>query len=175
MVVIILCGFMSSGKTSVANYLAQKYQLKVLDTDVMLSDYYFEQYREPVDLKNMIRDFGEQSFRDHESEMIQALQQDDADVLALGGGAILRQDNVAHLKQLGHIIYLQANPNDLYERIMLQNVLPAFMRKGHEREDFELCYRQRLGAYANVANEIVDTEGMNIAEVAAALVSNLSK
>ncbi len=59
---------------------------------------------------------GEQGFRDRESKVLAELSTEPNLVIATGGGAILRTENRAILKQSGMVIYLNVPPEMLYER-----------------------------------------------------------
>ncbi len=68
-----------------------------------------------------IREFfereGEARFRDIEASVIDELSQAPEGVLSTGGGAVLRPENRAHLRQRTKVVYLNSSPDDLFRRL----------------------------------------------------------
>ena len=101
----------------------------------------------------MIADYfksnGEKSFRDKESEIISELGAKNGFVIATGGGAILRAENVKHLKQNGIVIFLDRD---------VKNIAPTSDRPlGSNREAIQKRYDERYPIYCSAANIKVDS------------------
>ena len=110
----------------------------------------------------MIADYfksnGEKSFRDKESEIISELGAKNGFVIATGGGAILRAENVKHLKQNGIVIFLDRD---------VKNIVPTSDRPlGSDREAIQKRYDERYPIYCSAANIKVDSN-RNVNTVAA--------
>ena len=95
---IALCGFMGCGKTTVANALSSKYNLRHIDTDKFIEE------TEKLSISKMFKLYGEEYFRDKEFESISKLSQNNECVLSLGGGAVMSERNVDVLKANGYAI-----------------------------------------------------------------------
>ncbi len=110
---IVLIGYRGSGKTTLGRKLADKLWLKFIDTDVLISE------RAGTTIAAIFASRGEAAFRDLESAVITEVAARDGQVIALGGGAILRPENLAALRQNknARIIYLYATPETLAQRI----------------------------------------------------------
>src|SRR4051812_21865270 len=110
---IALIGYRGSGKSSIGKALAQKLSMSFVDTDVVLVKRAGLTIREIFDLE------GEAAFRARESQIIREIAAGDYQVIALGGGAVLKSENVAAIKQGGtaRIVWLQATPEVLFQRI----------------------------------------------------------
>jgi len=110
---IALIGYRGSGKSSIGRALARRLAMAFVDTDVLLVQ------RAGITIREMFDIEGEAGFRARESAIIREVAAGDHQVLALGGGAILKPENVAALKADGRarIIWLQASPEVLYQRI----------------------------------------------------------
>ena len=108
---IILIGFRGTGKTTIGKLLAKQLGKEFIDADVYLEK------KEGMSIKDVFKKGGETLFRDIESKVITELSLLDNKVIATGGGAVLREENVKNLKRHGIIILLDADANTLHKRI----------------------------------------------------------
>ena len=108
---IILIGFRGTGKTTIGKMLAQRLGKEFVDADE-----YLEQ-KEGKTVKDIFAEGGEKLFREIETQIIAELCLLDNRVVATGGGAILREENVKTLKKSGIIILLEADVDTIYKRI----------------------------------------------------------
>ena len=104
---IVLVGMPTSGKTTVGKLLAQNLGLEFIDTD----DEIVKQYG---DITAIFKEKGESGFRDIECEVIKSVASLQGKVIATGGGAVLRQENIDLLKLNGKIYFLD-RPLELLE------------------------------------------------------------
>ena len=98
---IVLIGMPSCGKTTVAKLLAEKTGKNVVDTDELILR---NEGKSPAEL---IETFGEKHFRDCETVAVKEASENVGVIIATGGGAILREENVVALKRNGTLIYLE--------------------------------------------------------------------
>jgi shikimate kinase len=143
---IILCGFKSSGKTTLGKKISEKTGLHFIDTDDLVSKNCRQLYLQSPE-----------AFRDIEKEVIKALMGFQNCVIGTGGGAVLDPENVVILKKLGKIFYLRIPKEELKQRILI-NSLPAFLDPYHLEESFEQMYESRKDLYEQIADHIVDSE-----------------
>ena len=108
---IILAGFMGTGKSTVGKALSRKYSLSYLDTDAEI------ERREGMSIPDIFAQKGETYFRDRESELIGELSKESGRVVSLGGGAVLRRENLDMLQSSGRLICLEATPETVLERV----------------------------------------------------------
>ncbi|MBR2398198.1 MAG: dephospho-CoA kinase [Clostridia bacterium] len=106
---IVLMGMAGCGKSTVANLLSQKLNMPFIDTD-----------EEVVNIsgktpKELIESFGEPYFRDIEEQAVQKAALNRGYIIALGGGAILRELNRDRLKRNGLVIYLNRDVEKLVD------------------------------------------------------------
>jgi shikimate kinase len=115
-------------------------------------------------------------FRDLESAVVADLCAGDRTVLALGGGAVLREQNRDHLRQAGKVVWLQATPATIRARIAADPATadrrPPLTRAGGLAEIEDVLAR-RAPIYQQCADLVVDTEEKTPAEVAAEIVAEL--
>lgn len=97
---IVLIGMPTSGKSTVGKYLADKLGRQYLDIDILIRE------KHGLTPAEIIRNRGEEAFRDIESQMVQQLAPVNGAVISTGGGVILRQENVDALKQNGRLFFL---------------------------------------------------------------------
>jgi shikimate kinase len=108
---IFLIGYRGSGKTTVARALAGLLGWSWLDADAEL------ERRAGKSIRQIFEDSGEGAFRDLESAVVADLARLDRHVLALGGGAVLRDENRQAISGRGKVVWLRARPETLAARI----------------------------------------------------------
>lgn len=97
---IVLTGMPASGKTTVGRILADRTSRKFVDTDELI----VQKAGKAIDA--IFAEYGEEYFRDLESEVISEVSAECGLVIATGGGAILRRENVKNLSKNGKIFFI---------------------------------------------------------------------
>jgi shikimate kinase len=109
---IVLIGYRGSGKTTIGRRLADKLWHKFFDTDEAIVA------RAGKSIAEVFQQQGETAFRDLETEVIKEACALQDHVIAIGGGALGREENRNALKAAGHkLIYLKCEPRILHQRI----------------------------------------------------------
>src|SRR4029078_5972504 len=108
---VFLIGYRGSGKTTVAAALAKRLGWSWIDADAELERRAGETVKE-----NFARQSGV-AFRDLEANILADLVTLDRHIVALGGGAILREANRRLLALRGRVVWLKASPKVLQARI----------------------------------------------------------
>ena len=103
---IVLIGMPGSGKSTVGKALAEKLGRYFIDTDDVITE------KHGV-ISDIFANKGEVYFRDIETEAVKATAKNGGIVIATGGGAILRKENVTALKQNGVIFFLNRPLEDI--------------------------------------------------------------
>ena len=104
---IILIGLPGSGKTTVGRLLAQRLGLPFADSDEALE-------RDlGCTIPEIFAQRGEGFFRDEEARTLRMLCAQTRQVIATGGGAVLREENRALLRRSGRVIFLDRAPCDI--------------------------------------------------------------
>ena len=153
---VVLIGMPSCGKTTIGKIIAEKTGKTFVDSDdkviekigMEISDYFARE--------------GEGAFRDREGEVIRELSLECGQVIATGGGAILRPANVRALKQNGIVIFMDRP----LEKLITTDDRPL----SSSREALEKRYNERYDIYRASADVIVDAGG-NIKEVTDAVMA----
>src|SRR5216117_2231553 len=98
----VLIGYRGSGKSSIGARLADRLWIKCVDTDAMVVA------KAGKGVAEIFRQDGEAKFREMESVAVREAAAMSDVVIALGGGAPLREENRRVIKDAGHrVIYLK--------------------------------------------------------------------
>ncbi|MCG3129689.1 MAG: Shikimate kinase 2 [Phycisphaerae bacterium] len=161
----VLIGYRGSGKTTVGRALAERIEAPFVDTDEQIMR------RAGRSIREIFADSGEPAFRELERATIAELDACPAKVVAVGGGAIEDRRNVARLRELGRIIWLDARPDILAARIaadpQTRNARPPLTGLSLADEAATVL-RRRRPLYAEACDLRVDATSDNpsvIAEV----------
>jgi len=120
MAIVYLCGLPGSGKSTIGPLLAKLRGQPFIDLDQMIAE------RAGMDIPAIFRSLGEPKFRDFESlSLVQAANRGDS-VIALGGGALERDDNRDIVLASGMLIHLEAPLPLLAARTLNQGERPLF-------------------------------------------------
>jgi shikimate kinase len=166
---VLLCGLMGSGKSRVGRALASRLRFGFVDTDEAV------ERAAGMKIAEIFARDGESAFRRLESEALAALPTH-KHVVALGGGAVVSAENRRVLREKGTLVWLDAAPETLVERMgdsQKRPLLAGLDRAGRIAKLVELR-AQRLAAYSEAALR-VQTDGMAVDEAAAAVQAALAE
>jgi shikimate kinase len=147
---IFLVGMMGAGKTTVARLLAGRLNRTFIDSDHEL------EARCGVKVPVIFEIEGEDGFRHREAAVLDELTSRTGIVLATGGGAVLKEENRQRLASRGVVIYLRAQPHDLYMRTRHDKNRPLLATPDPQKRLEEL-FHQRDPLYREVADLVIDT------------------
>jgi shikimate kinase len=176
---LILTGFMATGKTTVARRLARRLGWRLIDCDAQISA------RAGKPIQQIFRDSGEAHFRALERNLIAEISSDPRRcaqcgksrpaVIATGGGAIVDSQNYGLLQNCGLIICLTARP-EVIERRIANGVKarPMLVRRGMTlKKRIAELIEARHAAYARAAITI-DTSERDVDQVADAILDAIA-
>jgi shikimate kinase len=108
----ILVGYRGCGKTTIGRKLADRLWQQFVDTDELVARAAGKSIRE------IFEQDGEQRFRDLEAQAVRQACALQDHVIALGGGAVLREENRRTIKESNlKCVYLRCDPQVLLQRI----------------------------------------------------------
>jgi shikimate kinase len=107
---VCLIGYRGTGKSTVSQLLSARIGWPCLDADIEL------ERRAGKSIRDIFAKDGEMAFRDLETAILQELTNQDRLILALGGGAVLREENRLSIRR-GLVVWLQADPPTIWERM----------------------------------------------------------
>ena len=164
----MLIGFMGAGKTTVSRELSKMTGRKELDMDAYIVD------REGMTIKDMFDRFGEEYFRQKETEsLIEIMDMDDL-IVSCGGGVVVKDENVDHMKNGGVIVLLTATPQTTLDRVKNSTDRPIL--NGNMNIEFitELM-NKRIDRYLSVADIIVETDDKSVFDICTEIMDKISK
>ena len=165
---IVLIGMMGAGKSSVGRCLQQRTKLDLLDTDDIITS------RFGISIPEIFSKYGEQWFREAETQALRQLGPAKQTIIVTGGGIVLRKKNVDFLKRLGVIVWLDGNKEILFQRASRTRTRPL-LQGDNPRKVFSQIFQTRRPFYAEIAHIRVDTSSFTDEEVAVAILSKLRK
>jgi shikimate kinase len=166
----VLVGMMGAGKSTVARLLAEAFGCPALDTDEMV------ERRAGRTVAEMFADEGEEVFRAAESVAIGELGGVAGPMVAsVGGGAVLSGANRAALRSVGTVVWLRALPATLARRVGRGTGRPLLRRAGGgPLEALAQIAEERKAFYEEVADLVVDVDGLSSRQVARELLTLLA-
>ena len=150
----VLLGFMGAGKSTIARGLDPDF----VDMDALLED------RLGMPIARFFEEKGEAAFRQLEEEVLADLLKTDK-VISTGGGIVISPRNRALLKQNPDNIYLKADFETLYQRILADkdNQRPLFLK--NSKEGLVAIFKERQAWYEEVASKVIDVSKLSPEEI----------
>ena len=139
---IILTGMPGCGKTTVSRVLAQYTGRQCTDTDAMIVQ------NAGMEISDIFEKHGETAFRDMETDAVKAASAANGCIIATGGGAVLREQNIDALKSNGRIYFIDRP---------LDQLIPTDDRPlAKDVEAIKCRYNERYSIYCSTADAKID-------------------
>ena len=139
---LVLIGMPGSGKTTVGQLLAKKTGKKFIDADAEVV------LKAGMSIPEIFDRFGEDAFRQFETQVLAEHGMQSGLVIATGGGCVTRRENYRHLHQNGQIIWLKRSLGSL----------PTDGRPLSMKYKLDEMYRIREPLYADFSDRIIINE-----------------
>lgn len=162
---IILIGMPASGKSTAGVLLAKAIGYGFIDTDLLI------QNRERALLCDIIREKGSEEFLRIEEEVNAELWAEHC-VISTGGSVIYGEKAMAHLKELGVVVYLKLGEPALEKR--LKNIFRRGVVMRTPGETVAQLYAERVPLYEKYADITVDCENQTVEETVQAIAEAVS-
>ncbi|MCP4594102.1 MAG: shikimate kinase [bacterium] len=160
---VVLIGYRGSGKTTVGRLLAGRLACAFIDTDALIVE------RAGKSIAEIFAGDGEPVFRSLEADIIAEVASRSKIVLSAGGGAVLRAQNVEHLRACGTVFWLTADARTLWSRISGDAATAANRPALTEHDglaEVEHLLREREPHYSACAHHRIDVGGGTAGEAA---------
>lgn len=139
---LVLIGMSGCGKTTLGKLAAEKLGKTFVDTDAEIIK------RIGMSIADYFAAYGEDSFRQVESEVIQEISTQNNLVISTGGGVIKNPENIRWLKGNGTVIWIQRDP-ELLESGNGRPLVP-------DQDAVRRLYKERLPLYTAAAETIIE-------------------
>ena len=150
---------MGTGKTSIAKRLSSQLRMRYVDTDSVIEK---DSQRR---ISDIFEQDGESVFRQLESEAVNKVSELYNHVISTGGGVVLKEANIAKLKENGVVFCLTATPEEIYRRVGHQTHRPL-LQTPDAMETIRTMLTERAPYYAQ-ADHTVETTDRSFEEIIA--------
>ena len=141
---IVLIGMPGSGKTTIGKALSERTGKSFIDTDEMIAETHGV-------ISDIFAQKGEECFRSIETEKVKEASLKNGTVIATGGGAVLRRENIEALRQNGDIFFLNRP---------LEDIIPTADRPlSSDRAALEKRFKERYDIYKASADYEIQIDG----------------
>ncbi|HEX6256836.1 MAG TPA: shikimate kinase [Euzebyales bacterium] len=164
--VVTLIGLMGAGKSKVGRLAAVSLDRPFVDTDRLVEE------ATGTTVAEIFAVQGEAAFRQREVAAVRVALERRGSVVAVGGGAVLDDRNVARMRSAGPVIWLYAEPETLAQRLgksLLRGDRPLLADDDPVAVLRGLLDRRR-DAYASAATITLPTDGLAVEESAELLI-----
>ena len=148
---IILTGFMGTGKTAVGERIAQRLGWRFFDLDRTIEK------KERLTVSEIFSKKGERYFRKQEERILKDLCSRDKAVIATGGGSLLSEKNRQLAEKSGAVFCLMAAPEEIKRRLTNYADRPLLGQNGTKERIVKLL-KIRESVYNLFPNKIDTTE-----------------
>ena len=163
---ILLIGFMGCGKSTVSSFLCKMLAMDSVEMDAVIVE------REGMSINDIFAKYGEEYFRNLETNLLIELSQKNQLVVSCGGGAALREINVQHMKNNGRVVLLTAAPETILERVKDNDDRPLL--RGNKIVEFigDLMEKRRA-KYEAAADIVISTDHKSVLEICQEMIGKL--
>lgn len=162
---VIFIGMPGSGKTTVINLCKEIYGKQVWDTDAYIVNHH-------GNISDIFEKFGEEYFRKLETDAVREICKNDDCFISTGGGCVMREENVRLFKESGKIVYLRTKQETLLKRLDGDTSRPLLA--GNKAERLTELLNKRAPVYEQVADIVIDTDGLTPNELVENIFGELS-
>lgn len=148
---------MGTGKTTIAIELSHRLGMEYVSIDNLIEK------REQRTINEIFTESGEPYFRGVESAVIRDVSCKEDQIIDTGGGAVIRDENIAYLKSSGIIICLTASEDVIMERTKKYKHRPLLNVADPKRKIRELL-SSRAPLYSK-ADHTIDTGELTMRQV----------
>jgi shikimate kinase len=162
---IILIGMPASGKSTVGVILAKILGYNFVDADIVIQE------KESRKLSQIIEEEGVQGFIEIENRINSQIEVEKT-VISTGGSAVYGKEAMDHYKNIGRVVYLKVDMDNLTKRLRDVKQRGVVMRDG---QSLISLYNERTVLYDRYADITVDEKDHSMEEVVADILSALAR
>lgn len=163
---IVLIGFMGSGKSTISEFLKNSFAMEVIEMDQIIAE------REGMTISDIFEVYGEQYFRNLETNLLIEMQSKTNVVISCGGGTPMRECNVVEMKKNGRVVLLTAKPETILNRVKDSHDRPLIENNKTVPFIADLMEKRRE-KYEAAADIIIETDGKDELQICEELILRL--
>ena len=163
---IVLIGFMGAGKSTISDYLKTVFAMDIIEMDQIIAE------RAGMSISDIFETYGEQYFRDCETNLLIEMQSRTNVVISCGGGTPMRECNVVEMKTNGRVVLLTAKPETILDRVKDSHDRPLIENNKTVPFIADLMSKRRE-KYEAAADIIIETDGKSELEICEELIHSL--
>lgn len=163
---IVLIGFMGAGKSTISNYLRNMFAMDVVEMDQVIAE------KEGMSIPDIFEVYGEEYFRDAETNLLIEMQSKSNVVISCGGGVPMRERNVVEMKKNGKVVLLTAKPETILDRVKDNHDRPLLENNKNVPFIADLMEKRRE-KYEAAADIIIQTDGKSKLEICEEIIQKL--
>lgn len=156
---VILIGFMGCGKSTVGLRLSYRLRRTIIDTDREIEK------EESRTITDIFATDGEAYFRDRETACLKRLKSSaNNQIISVGGGLPMREENRALLHELGQVFYLRAEGETIYERVKDDTKRPL-LQVEDPLARIKTLITERDPYYREAADVVITVDGKSFSQI----------
>ena len=163
---IVLIGFMGTGKSTISDFLRTVFAMEIVEMDQIIAE------RQGMSISDIFETYGEEYFRDLETNLLIEMQSRTNVVISCGGGVPMRERNVVEMKKNGRVVLLTAKPETILERVKDNHDRPLL--EGNKTVPYiAQLMEKRREKYEAAADIVIETDGKSELQICEELVQSL--
>jgi shikimate kinase len=163
---IFLIGFMGAGKSTIAKELQKRLGMNLVEMDARIVE------EQGMSINDIFAQYGEEHFRDIESQLILTIGDEGSTVVSCGGGVVLRPQNTEYMKKSGKVVYLKTSPETIFERVRHSTDRPI-LNGNMNVEYIAGLLEKRRPLYEGAADITVVTDNRSCEEICSEIIQLL--
>lgn len=165
---LVLVGPMGAGKTTIGKRLARRFGLNFIDLDRVIEQ------ASGARVALIFEHEGESGFREREHRALAEACARGGQLIATGGGAVLRADNRALLRGAGFVVWLRTPVERQLQRLARDTSRPLLATPDREQRLVEMA-RLRDPLYREVAHLVFESQQAHVGAAAERLARVLQR
>ena len=149
---------MGCGKTAVGRVVAKVSGFEFLDTDQFIEEHV------GMSISRIFEQYGEETFRRYEREVVTRLADRRDTIIATGGGLLVDHANMDTMKQYAMVFCLWASPESIWRRVKTQSHRPLLTTVDPKQRIIDLL-EERKPSYSR-SDMLINTEYRSAKDVA---------
>ena len=157
---IVLIGMSGVGKSEKGMYIAKKLGWDFVDTDDLIVE------KEKITIDDIFLNYGEEYFRNVESQITENVSKLENTVISCGGGIVICQDNIDCLRRNGYIFLFLGKIQTIVDNLNKSSVVRPLLKDSLDLYDqVERLFKSREKLYLLSSDIIINIDDKNMMEI----------